>query len=427
MKNQTIAVVGLWHLGCVTSACLSSISKFVIGYDPDEKIINDLNKGITPIYEPFLKDKIKEGVKSGSLKFTSDFNEIENADYIWITFDTPINSKNECQLSIIFDTVQSLSKKKNGYNFIISSQVPTGTCDRILNIFPKEQKVNIAYVPENLQLGNAIEQFMNPDVWVIGSNCLKYAQEIKRLLNKISNNPVICDVRTAEFAKHAINSFLATSISFSNELSDLAVSMNANYYTVVDIMKKDNRIGSKLPLFPGPWFSGGTLARDLMSLKYIATRNHVTSTLINSTLYINKTRIKELFNRVEDLYPLKESSVSIIGIIYKENTNTLRQSPGIQIVNYLNKLGVRNIYLYDTLINQKQINVSNATLYENIIEAIEPTQIVVILRKGCIKEVSEDEFYNSLAGKVVLDMWNIINDDKIREHNINCIKPGRLI
>jgi len=427
MKNPTIAVVGLWHLGCVTSACLSSISKVVIGYDPDEKIVDDLNKGITPIYEPFLKDKIKEGIKFGSLKFTSDFNEIENADYIWITFDTPINSKNECQLNIIFDTLKFLSKKKNGYNFIISSQVSTGTCDRILEIFPKEKKINIAYIPENLQLGNAIEKFMNPDVWVIGSNCFKYAQDVKKLLNKISNNPIICDIRTAEFAKHAINSFLATSISFSNELSDLAVSMNANYYTVVDIMKRDNRIGTKLPLFPGPWFSGGTLARDLKSLKSIATKNRITPTLINSILNINEARIKELFSRVENLHPLKESSVSIIGVIYKENTDTLRQSPGIQIIKYLNKLRVKDIRLYDPLINPEQINETNSSLCGNIIETIRHAQIVVILRKGCIEDVLEDEFYSLLAGKVVLDIWNIISDNKIIEYNINCIKPGRLV
>ncbi len=427
MKDKKIAVIGLWHLGCVTTACLSSVFRNIIGYDSDKKNIENLKKGIAPIFEPFLNDKIKQGIETGNLKFTTEIAEVENADYIWVTYDTPINSKNECLLNVIFDTINSLSKKKGRYNFIISSQVPVGTCDKILKLFPKDKNINIAYIPENLQLGSAIEKFMSPDVWVIGSNNFKYAQELKKLLSKISNEAILCDVRTAEFAKHAINSFLATTISFSNELSDLAVSMNANFYTVFDIMKKDNRIGLKLPLFPGPWFSGGTLARDLMSLKSIGTRNHIIPALINSTLLINQNRIKELFYRVEKLQPLKNSSVSIIGIIYKEGTDTLRQSPGIQVVKYLKKLEVEKICIYDPLIKQNQINEINTTLYESINDAIQATQIVVILRKGCLKNISAEGLGDLLANKVVLDIWNIIDDDKIKEYNIRCIKPGRLI
>ena len=217
---------------------------------------------------------------------------------IWITVDTKLDDEDNCDLTEIMQYVSMLQKSGICKDLIVSSQVPCGTCKEIVHILDNA-KINVAYVPENFQLGKSLAYFKKNNTWVIGSDCKEYAKKIKQIINKWCEKPIICNLETAEMVKHAINAFLATTISFSNALAEICVQMGADAYKVAEIMQLDNRIGNGLPLLPGPWFSGGTLARDVKILDSICNKESPVESFFKSIIDINNTRIQYLLDGIK--------------------------------------------------------------------------------------------------------------------------------
>ena len=425
MENKTIGILGLWHLGCVMASCLAKSGIKIIAYDFDKKRISNLKNGITPLYEPGLAETIIEQMSMGRLLFTEDIATLSEADFLWITADTPLDDNDNCDIGEIVDYMKALNLIGHKHSYIISSQVAVGTCEELISYIDADD-CRIAYIPENFQLGKALQYFETTDYWIIGSDDAEYAASIKHLLASIYSNPMLCSLRAAEMVKHAVNSFFATVISYSNALSELAVEMGADAYRIVEMMKNEPRIrAGKLPLLPGPWFSGGTLARDVRALGKIKDSSSEAKLFFDKVLTVNNTRCEYLMERTLSKQDVHNCSVAVLGMIYKNGTDTLRRSPGLQIVAYLHKKQVKKILLFDFLVKKDQIKLDGyqeAFVCDTIVDAINEAKVVIIVRADIAQNMSSEEWNYILDGKMVLDIPNCLFSEG--KSNYVHIKPG---
>jgi UDPglucose 6-dehydrogenase len=425
MNKKKIAVIGLWHLGCVISSCLADIGHQVIAYDSDENRIEQLKKGIAPLYEPGLNELIQKQIIEGNISFTNCMTDLADAEFIWITVDTKLDDNDNCDVNEIVEIMKMFGTFEHMHNYIVSSQLPVGSCEKLLS-YVESENCKIACIPENFQLGKAIEYFHTTNFWVIGSDDEEYADKVKKLLEPVYSEPIICSLETAEMLKHSINSFFATIISFSNALSELAVHAGADAYKVVEIMKQEPRIkNGKLPLMPGPWFSGGTLARDVKVLSSLQDEgSSEAEKFFQEVLAVNNARCDYLLDRVFENKDVSKLKVAVLGIIYKNGTNTLRRSPGMQIIEKLYQRNVKSISIYDPLLVKDDINLDKygeTVIYDTIEEALNTTDIALLVRDDIIACVDEKQLEKLLEGKVLLDIPN-----SIRQVYGSCkiIKPG---
>jgi len=357
-----VCVVGIWHLGSVVSACLADLGYWVIGVDKDPKRVSELNKGVPPLFEPGLAELMTKNLESKRLSYSTDLDSaLKGAKYVLITFDTPVDARDEVDLSEIFETSAELSKYlEDGSVVIVSSQVPVGTCEKIASIIASQRpslSFGIAYVPENLRLGQAIERFRCPDMIVIGSDSVATQAEVEEFLSVIQAPKVRMDLRTAEMTKHAINAYLATSISFINEVANLCDEVGADAVKVGEAMRLDSRISPKAPLRLGLGFAGGTLARDLKVLQKLGEKVGYQMHLINSVLRVNQQQNRIVAKKLLKMYgSLHNLTVGILGLTYKAGTSTLRRSASLEIIRDLTDSGAR-VKAYDPKADLREVQI----------------------------------------------------------------------
>ena len=339
-----VAVIGLWHLGCVTAACLAKLGHTVMAFDDEVYRIEQLKKGLPPLYEPGLCELIDEGVKRNSLHFTNLPTAIQDFDILWITYDTPVSDSNQADVNGVKNKVKNLFPYfKANACVIISSQLPVGTTREITHSFEehnKEKQVNFIYSLENLRLGQAIERFLNPDRIIMGIQSEQSKSPILKLLRPLVDKIIWMSIESAEMTKHAINSFLATSIVFINELASLCEYFGADAQAVAQGLKSDYRIGPHAYLSPGGGFSGGTLARDVNYLKQMTERQGLNSNFFQ-TLLLSNLQHKNWVKRkiIQENIDLKGKKIAILGLAYKPGTDSLRNSSAIDISLWLNAQG----------------------------------------------------------------------------------------
>lgn len=344
-ENQKVCVIGIWHLGAVFSVCLADLGYRVIGVDKDPKRINDLNSGLPPVFEPGLPELLSHNISSGRLSYTTDLSQaLKGATHVLITFDTPVDENDEVDLSPVFDTTVELAGYlENGATIIVSSQVPVGTCERVKSLIKQHNPgldFDIAYSPENLRLGQAIECFKNPGRIVIGADSSPTLDRVEALFNIIEAPKLRMDLRSAEMTKHALNTFLGTSISFSSEIANLCDELGADAMKVVAALQSDARIGPKLPLLPGLGFAGGTLARDLKVLSHLGKKLGYETHLINAVLKVNEGQNRMVVKKLVRLCgTVKNLTIGVLGLTYKPGTSTLRRSAALEIIQELIRQG----------------------------------------------------------------------------------------
>ncbi|HMG72627.1 MAG TPA: nucleotide sugar dehydrogenase [Pyrinomonadaceae bacterium] len=347
-----VCIVGLWHLGTVTAACLASGGHDVIGLDFDNAVIEALQAGEPPLFEPGLEDLVKQGLAKGNLAFTADVaRALSGAEVVWVAYDTPVDEQDRADVEFVFAEIKKLFPHLEAETLVlISSQVPVGTTRRLERDYAESypaKPVSFAYSPENLRLGKAIDVFTNPDRVVVGlrqGNNKSVANDEERvigLLQPFTTRIEWMSVESAEMTKHALNAFLATSVAFINEVATLCEAAGADAKEVERGLKSELRIGPHAYLNPGAAFAGGTLARDVAFLERVGAEHNQPTQILSAVLASNLNHRTWVHRKLQSLLGhLRDQTVAVWGLTYKPGTNTLRRSDSVALCEWLTSQGV---------------------------------------------------------------------------------------
>jgi UDPglucose 6-dehydrogenase len=401
--------MGLWHLGCVTSACLSNLGINVVGLDSDEDIVKNLKNAIPPIFEPGLDELLKTGLTK-NLSFTTDIKAaVEDADYLWVTYDTPVDDDDNADVSFVMENViKTFPFFTKDVGVIVSSQLPARHTRLIKDIYYKDYvgfKPVFAYSPENLRLGKALNIFMNPDRIIIGAD-VEDRQVFEKLFIKISNSLEWMGIESAEMTKHAINAFLATSVVFANEVASICELVGADAKEVARGLKTEERIGPKAYVSPGGAISGGTLNRDIMFLTGMSKELNISSELLSGVKKSNDGhKFWPIIKLKNELGQLKNKKIGILGLTYKPGTNTLRRSLAIELCRKLKYEGA-DLNAYDPAVDKLTYEYGSfIELCDSAEKCFLNADAVILCTewpefKGCLN----DDSVRSMRNKIVIDI-----------------------
>ena len=352
-----VCVAGLWHLGSVTSACLAAGGHTVVGFDDDSSIVASLGEGKPPLFEPGLADLVSSGLATNRLAFTRDPRQaVERAEVYWVAYDTPVNENNSADVGYVVERVQRvLPLLPDRCLVLISSQLPVGSTRALAHHFRNlgtGRRVGFGCSPENLRLGNAVEVFSNPDRVIVGLELDDDRSKVAALLQPFTTNIVFMSVESSEMTKHAINSFLATSVAFANEIAVVCEFVGADADDVARGLRTDSRIGPRAYVAPGVAFSGGTLARDIMFLTDLGRSLNIPLSLIPSVNDSNRHHRAWPYNRLSALLDgLKGRRIALLGLTYKPGTDTLRRSSALDLARMMLAAGAE-VCAFDPVISQ---------------------------------------------------------------------------
>ena len=348
MTQVKIGVVGLWHLGCVLCTAWSKLGNAVVGFDFDSTLIYNLQQAKPPIFEPNLEESLRRSLNEKSLSFSNEIKSLSECDFIFLSYDTPVLDDDSSDTSILEKAVKDIAKvMKKQSVIIVSSQSPVGFCSLLRQEIKKiNDSLDLAYSPENLRLGEAIQCYLDPGRIILGTAEKDTEFKCKELFSQLSAEIQSMNLECAEMIKHGINSFLSMSIVFANHLSDICETTGARIDDVVKGMKTDPRIGPKAYLTPGIGFSGGTLGRDLKVLdqKNDAVQGH--AVLFRLIHRLNQERKNVIIDKLEKIVgSIRGKAIGLLGLTYKPGTSTLRRSLPLEIAELMiSKKAVVRIY-----------------------------------------------------------------------------------
>lgn len=345
---KKIAMLGVGYVGLVSGTGLADFGNEVICYDIDTTKIEKLNNGEMPIYEPGLIDLVRKNVAKGRLKFTDDLTlAIRESEVIFLAVPTPSGENGEVDLSYIFNAVDQIAKVIDSFKVIVTkSTVEVGTNDqireRLLSHKIAPEMFEVVSNPEFLREGSAVSDFMRPDRVVIGTSspkALEIMKEIYRPLYLIETPIVATDIHTAEMIKYASNAFLATKISFINEIANLCELVGADVQQVAKAMGLDGRIGKKF-LHAGPGYGGSCFPKDTLALTKIAEKAGMRATIVEAVIEVNNRQKMRLVEKLLKVLPnLSDKTIGILGLAFKPNTNDVRETPALTVIEEILKRG----------------------------------------------------------------------------------------
>lgn len=397
-----VSVFGLGYVGCVSAACFADEGNQVIGVDVNADKVNIINNAKSPIIEKGLEEKIARGIESGNLSATTDFKfAIENSEISIICVGTPSEPNGNVKLDYIYrvaEQIGSVLKHTDHFHvFVIRSTVPPGTLNKCLNII-ETQSGKFPGVgfggcsnPEFLREGTALEDFYNAPYTVVGESDKKSGDMLAELYQKNSAELIRTDVKVAEMIKYANNTFHALKVAFANEIGSVCKSQNVDSHKLMDIFVKDTKLNlSPYYLKPGFAFGGSCLPKDVRALAYMTKKNDLDLPVISSIIPSNNEHIRRAFNMIQS-YDKKK--IGIMGLSFKGNTDDLRESPMVEIVEMLIGKGYE-VLIYDEnvhlaklfgankeYINKKIPHISRL-LVETMDELIENSELIVIGNKN---------------------------------------------
>lgn len=343
---KKIAVIGVGYVGIVTGACFSDLGNNVMALDVNEKRIENLKKGIMPIYEPGLEELVRRNVQAGRLSFTTSYAEaVKDAEFIFIAVGTPSGVNGEADLQYVAAAAKSIAESMSHPLIIINkSTVPIGTGDWVADIITRSQPSPIPFsvvsCPEFLREGTAISDFMNQHRTVIGSLDGEAASKVAQLHLPLRAPIVITDLRTAEMIKYASNAFLATKISFINEVAEICEALGADVKEVAAGMGYDARIGRHF-LDAGLGWGGSCFPKDVRALAYMAEENGIDPRILNTVMDVNYDRRRLAVRHIEAMLGGNPNgkTIGLLGLAFKPNTDDMRDAPSIDIARELNAAG----------------------------------------------------------------------------------------
>ncbi len=416
-KTKKIAIVGLWHLGSVYATSLAKMGHTISAFDFNKKVITNFNKGIPPLFEPGLEETLTKYAKK--LTFSSSPQVLAHQDYIFITHDVMVDEQDMSELEAIekiFTVVAKYTSPET--TIVISSQIPVGTSRTLVTMLAKRGIKNprVVYFPENLRLGTAYDSFLKPDRIILGSDSSEAMKQFENDFN--FGCPVVTmGLESAEMVKHALNCYLATCVSFSSELCDVAEKVGANMNDVVKALKSDRRVSPFAPLNPGFGFAGATLGRDVQSIKKAGKRLSYTPELMTAVYKVNQNRLPSLVTKIKTVYPnLKNKKIGILGLTYKPNTNTLRRSMSLGLAELLHKKDVM-IRAYDPVVTKKIGEYPYIEITKSIKEFAKDLDMIVLMTDWKqFLDIDIESLSQQVNHKIIIDTKNFVDSEKYQKY-----------
>jgi UDPglucose 6-dehydrogenase len=430
-----VSVIGTGYVGLVTGACFAEFGLNVLCMDLDEKRIASLEKGKVPFFEPGLGELVEKNLKAGRLRFTTDLHKaVDEALVIFIAVGTPSRPDGSADLSFVDEVARSVGSRMTGYKVVVTkSTVPVGTASRIRTLIQDNQTVpsNFGVVsnPEFLREGSAIEDFMRPNRVVIGadsSEAVAIMKDLYRPLYLLDAPVVITDVPTAEVIKYASNVFLATKISFINEMANLCERVGADVQMVSKGMGLDKRIGSKF-LHAGPGFGGSCFGKDTAALINIGTDAEYEMTLARATKHVNEQQRVRMVEKIrEAVGTLQGKTIALLGLAFKPNTDDIRDSPALFIAEELMKAGC-SIRTYDPEALEESMKVlPNMIPCQDAYQAIEGADAVVLVTEwNQFRNLDFDRIRATVKSPTFIDLRNVYEPRRMEEMGFYYVSVGR--
>jgi UDPglucose 6-dehydrogenase len=430
-----IAVVGTGYVGLVTGACFAEFGVDVTCVDIDADKIARLSAGEMPIYEPGLEQLVTKDMQSGRLRFTTDIKQaVEQALVIFLAVGTPPKSDGSPDLSFVEAAATSVAEHMNGYKVIVTkSTVPIGTGEWLRKLIREKQKsrLNFGIVsnPEFLREGAAINDFMRPDRVVIGSRdeeAIAIMRDLYRPLYLIEAPFVITSLEAAELTKYAANAFLATKISFINEIASMCESIGCDVHDVARAIGMDRRIGNKF-LHAGPGFGGSCFPKDTQALASVARQFGRDSLIVDAVIEVNRKQRRAMVPKIEKLVgELKGKTIAILGLAFKPETDDMREAPAIDIVNGLIELGAR-VVAYDPVAMGEAAKVLPKVEYvEDEYAAVAGADALVFVTEwNQFRALDMKRIHDLMKSPRIADLRNIYQPEDMRELGFEYVGVGR--
>ena len=430
-----IAVVGTGYVGLVTGTCFSETGNHVTCIDIDQKKVEKLKNGIVPIYEPGLEALFERNTKQGRLNFTTDLKEgIKGAKVIFLALPTPPGEDGSADLKYILKVADDLGPLLEEYTIVIDkSTVPVGTAEKVKSRISAHSKVEFDVVsnPEFLREGVAVEDFMKPDRVVIGSSSERANKVLETLYAPLvrQGNPVIfMDEKSAELTKYVANSFLATKITFMNEIANLCEKLGADVDAVRKGIGTDSRIGKRF-LFAGIGYGGSCFPKDVQALAKSSRDVDYNFKILNAVMDINETQKTKLIPKIKEFFDgdLSGKTIAVWGLAFKPYTDDIREAPALSNINALLELGAK-IKAYDpeAMENVREIMGDKIELCRDEYDALKEADALLIMTEWPVFRTPEfDKLTKELKNKVIFDGRNLYEPKQMEELGFKYYSIGR--
>jgi len=431
-----IAMIGSGYVGLVSGTCFSEFGHDVICVDKDKNKIDLLKDGVMPIYEPGLDHLVEKNVKAGRLSFTTDLKAaVAVSDAVFIGVGTPSRrGDGKADLTYVYAAAEEIAEAIDGYTVVVTkSTVPVGTGQQVADIIGKicnSDDFDVVSNPEFLREGAAIEDFMRPDRVVVGTESAraqKLMDAIYRPLSLIQTPILFTSRESSELIKYAGNAFLATKITFINEMADLCEKVGADVHDVARGIGLDGRIGRKF-LHPGPGFGGSCFPKDTRALYQTSAEYETPSRIVGAVIEINEARKSRMADKVIHMLgdDIKGRKIAVLGLTFKPNTDDMRESPSLDIIEKLQSSGA-DIHAYDPEgINEAKELLNGVTFCENTYEPLEGADAVVIITEwNEFRALDLERVKSLLKQPVMVDLRNIYEPNEMEAQGFQYMCVGR--
>ncbi len=421
-----ITVVGTGYVGLVSGTCFAETGNDVLCVDIDKEKVASMKNGEVPIYEPGLEVLFKRNTSQGRLKFTTDLKEgVTHGDVIFLALPTPPGADGSADLSFVLKVAEDMSHIIDTYKVIVDkSTVPVGTAEKVHDVLANNLETDLFDVvsnPEFLREGVAVEDFMKPDRVVVGTTSEKARRIMKNLYEPFvrQGNPIIfMDPRSAEMTKYAANSYLATRITFMNEIANLCEKLGANVDMVRRGMGSDTRIGKRF-LFPGVGYGGSCFPKDVQALAKTANEVGYDFSILQSVMEVNQNQKKILSKKIKNFFGgnLKGKTIAIWGLAFKPNTDDIREAPALSIINdLLHEQATIRVFDPEAMENVKKIYGDKLCFCDNPYQALENADALAIVTEWQVFRTPDfEKMKKLLRTPVIFDGRNVYNPDNMKE------------
>ena len=432
---MNICVIGTGYVGLVTGACLAEFGMNLICVDSDQQKIDLLRQGKISIYEPGLEDLVQKNLREGRLRFSTSIREgVTSSLVIFIAVGTPSNDDGSADLRAVEEVVKEVSRWMDGYKVIvIKSTVPVGTCRRLKGLIkehqPKPISFDIVSNPEFQREGSAVEDFMRPDRVTIGAEseqAFAIMKEIYSALYLIETPFVLTNLETAEMIKYAANAFLATKVSFINEIANLCELMGADVHHVARAMGLDGRIGKKF-LHPGPGYGGSCFPKDTRALSRMAHEQGYSFKILNSVIEVNEEQRLRMVEKIKrKVGDLRGKTIGILGISFKPNTNDIRESSSIVIIGHLLSLGAKVKAFDPAAMEEAKVVFPNIDYGRDAYDVAQGADALVLVTEwNQFRRLDLARIKALLKRPVFIDLRNVYDPEQMKQLGFDYCGVGR--